>query len=348
MSKAWSAARRELESGPIAPVYVAIGEEEWGKRKFLALLKKKLVDPAMSEFNYDQFSAEEISGVAAADKAGVLPMMADRRLVVVEHCEKWKAADLKAMADYLKQVNEQTCLTLSFATADKRRKLFQSSSRQVRYLEFPRPKRWELGGYIRDLAEDMGLKLTREALDLVAELAGDDLPRVHRELDKLSLYKLGSNRIETEDVAALMGRTRQVTRWELNEHLGGRDLAGALMKMRDILDSGEEPIGLLSAINMCFKQLYAVKALLIKGVRAAAQIAQAIGVPPRIAEDLVKRQKSYTQYELRRIFSLMRETDDRLKSAGIDRRLLLDRLVCEALQPGPYSPPPLRRRAGVS
>jgi len=346
MSKAWKAAKQALLSGDIAPVYIVVGDEEWGKKKFLGLLKKQLVDPSMQDFNYDLLSAEDISGVDAVDKAGVLPMMADRRLVAVENCDKWKAADLKAAAGYLDQINDQTCLALFFNAADRRRKLFQSSSKKVRYLSFPRPRRWELAGYIRELAEDMDLKLSSEALALVAEMAGDDLSRVHRELDKLSLYKLGSNRIEGPDVAALLGRTRHVTRWELNEFLGARDLHGALVKIRDIMDSGEEAISLLSAINMFFKQLYAVKAMIVKGVRAPAQVGQALGVPPRIAETLIKQQRAFSQYELRRAFDLMRETDHRLKSYGMNRRLLLDRLVCEALTPGPLSPPSVRKRSG--
>ena len=344
MSKALAAVRREIEEGRIAPVYVVIGEEEWSRQKFIAALKKALVDPSMADFNFDQLSATAISGVDVIDRAEQLPMMADKRVVLVEDCVRWLQKDLEAITGYFDRINDKTCLVLLFETADRRRKIFQSKSKQVRFLEFPRPKRWELEGYIRELAGDMGLRLSADAALKVADLAGDDLALVHRELEKLGLFKLGSDRIDGDDVDRLMGRTRHVTRWELNEFIGKRDLHGALVKMHAILESGEDPISMLSTLNLCLKQLFVTKALLIHGVKDTGKIAQALGVPPRIAENLIRQQRAYSDCELRRSFKLLRDTDFRLKSSGMSRGLILDNFVCQVLSAGPLSPPRERRR----
>ncbi len=345
MNNSWKAAARDIEQGKIAPVYILTGEEDWARNKFLDQLQRKLIDPSLVDFNFDHLQAAEISGVAVSDKAATLPMMADRRLLVVEGCEQWVQKDLKAILAYIEKSNDSSCLALCFASGDRRKKIFSLRLPHVRYLDFPRPKRWELNGYIRDLALDMGLRLWEDAVALVAEMTGDDLERVHRELDKLSLYKLGSTEIEADDVAGLLGRTRQVTRWELNDFLANRDLAGALVKMNDILDSGEEPIGLLSTINMFLRQLFVVKVLMVKGVREPGRISQAVGVPPRVAETLMRQQAAFSDYELRQAFQLMKATDDRLKSAAMDRRLLLDHLVTQLVMTGAYSPPRQHKKA---
>ncbi|MDJ0838656.1 MAG: DNA polymerase III subunit delta [Acidobacteriota bacterium] len=338
-NKVYREAAREILDGKIPPVYLVIGDEQWSRGKFLDLIKKNLIDPDMADFNFDHLQATDVSGVHATDKAGQLPMMADRRLVVVEDCEKWKAKDQNAITKYLENPNEQACLVLLFNSADKRRKLFQSRSKAVRVLTFERPKPWELNDTIRDLARDMKLKLDDNAVALVADLAGDDLAKVSRELDKLSLYKLGSNEITAEDVEALMGRTRHVTRWELTDFIGTRNLPGALVKMHAILASGEDAIGLLSTVNMHLRRLFAVKAIMMKGIKDRNRIAQVIGVPPRIAGNLTEQQRTYSDVELRRAFVLMRETDVRLKSAAINKNLLLDHLLTQILSRGPYSPP---------
>ena len=343
MSKVWRTAEREIRDGRIAPVYLIVGDEAWGKKKFLDLLKSTVVDPSMSEFNFDQLQANETSAVAVIDKARVLPMMADRRMIVVDGCEQWKKKDQEALVRYFEEANEQCVLVLLFLAADQRTKLFRTRSPAVRRFDFLKPKRWELNEYIRDLTVEMKLKLNGEAIALVAEMVGDDLTQVHQELEKLSLYKMGSNEILPGDVTRLMGRTRHVTRWELNEYIGKRDLSGTLMKMHDILDSGEEPIGLLSAINLFIKQLLVVKALMVRGIRDQGTVARELGLPNRIAGILITQQKSYSGYELRRAFKLLKETDRRLKSAGMNRRLLLDHLLTQILAPGPLSPP---RRPG--
>ncbi len=344
MSKAWKSVARELEAGRVAPVYLAVGDEEWGRKKFLDLLKKTVVDPSMADFNFDQLHANEIKAVEVLDKAGQLPMMADRRLIFVEGCEAWKKTDLDAVTLYYDHVNEKTVLVLQFQAADQRKKIFRAKSPMVRRLDFLKPKRWELNDYIGDLVADMNLRMNREAVALIAEMVGDDLTKVHQELDKLSLYKMGSNEILAEDVAKLMGRTRHVTRWELNDFIGKRDLNGTLVKLNDILDSGEEPIGLLSAVNMYLKQLLVTKALMLKGIRDRGTVGRALGVPPRIAENLMAQQKSYSGPELRRAFKLMKETDHRLKSSRMNRRLLLDHLLTQILIPSPLSPPKRKGR----
>jgi len=343
MNKVFQQLAREIANGKIEPVYLVVGDETWSRGRLLDLLKKTLVDPDMAEFNYDLMQATAVSGVKATDQASQLPMMADRRLVIVEECEKWKVKDLDAVIRYLKEPNDQACLVLLFTSADKRRKLFSKKS-GARLIELNRPKPWELQGTIRDLAREMKLDLSDEAIVLVADLAGDDLAKVWRELDKLSLFKLGGGQITAEDVEALMGRTRHVTRWELNDFIGSRDLAGALIKMHAILDSGEEPIGLLSTVNMHLKRLFAIKALIRKGVKDNNRISQAIGVPPRIAGNLIDQQRAYSDWELRNAFRLMSETDLKLKSAAMNKSLLLDNLLTGIIPRGPLSPPVRRGR----
>jgi DNA polymerase III delta subunit len=140
-----------------------------------------------------------------------------------------------------------------------------------------------------------------------------------------------------------MGRTRHVTRWELDEFIGSRNLHGALVKLHDILASGEEPVGLLSTINLFMKRLFTVKALMVKGVRDPYQVGQALGVPGRIAEKIIRQQQAYSDPELRAAFVHLRDTDYRLKSAAMDRSLLLDHLLCRIIPPGPLSPPTAKR-----
>lgn len=335
--------KKEIEGGNIANSYVLRGDELWGKERFIEALKKAIVDPSMEDFNFDQLSATEIRGIEVTDKAAMLPMMTDRRLIVITDCNKWKEKDMKAINAYLAKPNESTILVLDGEGIDKRRKLFLHK-KTVRYLDFLRPKPWELERYIQDIVRERKLKLSGEAIALVAEMVGDDIAKVHSELDKLALYKLGTNEITPDDVAALMGRTRAVTRYELNDFIGNRDLAGSLMRVNDIISSGETAIGLLSSIGNYLRQLYQVKMIVSKGVNDRSQVGQIMGLPPNIAAKFISKQKSYSNPELRKALELLAQADYRLRSSRLSSRLVLDELICSILKPGPLSPPSIQKR----
>ena len=62
----------------------------------------------------EQLSAHEASGEDVAAACNALGLFTvERRLVVVEHVERWKAPDLKAIQDYLKQPSPTTVLALT-------------------------------------------------------------------------------------------------------------------------------------------------------------------------------------------------------------------------------------------
>lgn len=344
MNKELKATLAKIEQGQIASTYVIVGEDSWSRDKLIKELKLKLIDPSMADFNFEHLNAAENKGVAVVDKAGMMPMMAGKRMLVVDACDKWGANDQKALAEYLKDPVDSCCLVLCFESSDRRRKIFQSKHPAVLYLSFKQPRPWELPDYIRGLSAEKGLKPTPGAVAMIAEMAGEDLTRVFGELEKLSIYKMGEPKVDEDDVAALLGKTRHVTRWELGDFIGKRDLAGALRKAHEIMDGGEDPMSLLSVVNNQMKKLFAVKVIMTKGIRDKFQVAEAIGLPPKIAGDLMKAQSSYTMVELRAAFNLMRETDYRIKSVAMDRKLLIDHLLSQIIQPGDWSPPKFRSK----
>jgi len=141
-------------------------------------------------------------------------------------------------------------------------------------------------------------------------------------------------------VAQLLGRTRLVTRWELNDQLGNRDLSAALVKCQDIRDSGEDPISVLSTIHHFYRQMFLVKTLVGKGLRDHFKLAQLLRVPPKIAEKLLAQSRNYNLLELRRAIKQISETDSLLKGSGMNRDLILDNLLAQILGK--------RARVGVS
>lgn len=214
-----------------------------------------------------------------------------------------------------------------------------SSAKETLFQDFPKPKPWELKDAIRKLAQSKKLKISSGAADLLAELVGDDLFKVAGELDKLALFKMDSGDISADDVAALLGRTRLVTRWELNALVGARELGPAIAKSHDIQDSGEDPIGLLAALTSHLRQLLRLKGLMRSGLSDKFELAKAIHLPPKITGDLMTQQARFSDVELRLALRHAQTCDLKLKSSRLNKKLLIDHFLSAILETGPYSPP---------
>lgn len=331
----------DLKAGKLDPVYVLAGNEQWSRRKIIDALTRTVVDPSMADFNFERHSGKETKGRVVVDAAGTLPMMAERRLVIVDETEKWLKADWDALKAYAADPSESTCLLIDLGSAKLRP--WMNSLKTVTVIKVPRPKPWELADFIAQLAADQSLTLSREASEMLAEYAGDELEKVERDLEVLAIYKGGDGRIEGEDVAALLGRTRTVTQWELNELIGSRDLAGALIKTGDILASGHEPIALLAVLVRYVHQLWQVKALITAGVRQRTEIAQAIGLPPRVAGDLMTQQRRFSNVELRQAYQRLAASDVALKSSRLKRDLILSAAVTKLIHRERFAPPTTKR-----
>lgn len=82
--------RRALAKGPPAAAYYVHGTEAILKDEAVATLLDGLLDPGLRDFNLDLLSAQSLDPDQLGAVCSSLPMMADRRVVVVRDVEAWK------------------------------------------------------------------------------------------------------------------------------------------------------------------------------------------------------------------------------------------------------------------
>ena len=340
MTDSLALVQQQIQKNEIASVYVYSGQELWAKKRTTRALKKALVPEGMESFNFDHFYATDQQAVAVVDCCLTLSMMADRKLIYVEDCQKWDTKQRKVILEYMKSPCLDACLILDF-DVEKTGKFggfFRFKGKDTHFLEFKKPAPWELESYIGKLAESCGVVLDKNSTAILAEYTGDDIELMRRELEKLKLYKWGEDRIEVEDVEALTGRTRHVNRWELQKKIAGRDTAECLTKLQNILDSGETPIGLLSVLSRYIGQLLQVKALAANGIRDKYQLAREIHLPANIAGALLDEHPTFSAVELRNALKMSFESDDLLKGSRLRGGSVVSRLVASLLYQGVWSP----------
>ena len=74
---------RSLKKGDLAPVYYFHGPEDVLKDEAIRAILDQALDPGMRDFNFDQRSAGQVDPEELHSLCNTLPMLADRRAVVL-------------------------------------------------------------------------------------------------------------------------------------------------------------------------------------------------------------------------------------------------------------------------
>ena len=81
--QSFDAFSRLVKGGEIPPAVYLYGEEDVLKDEVVRAIVDRVIDPALRDFNYDQRSAGQVDPESVETLCNTLPMMADRRLVVI-------------------------------------------------------------------------------------------------------------------------------------------------------------------------------------------------------------------------------------------------------------------------
>ena len=117
----YDALLRSLPKGELAPVYYLHGPEDILKDEAIQAIVDRVLDPALRDFNFDQRSAGQLDPEAIFSLCTTLPMMADRRVVVLREVEGWKRKPKTraAFLAYLQRPAQETVVILVQSAAEE-------------------------------------------------------------------------------------------------------------------------------------------------------------------------------------------------------------------------------------
>ncbi len=88
----------QIKSGKPAPVYLIVGDDERGKDDIVHQFQT-LVPEDVRAFNLERLSALETDPASVVSIARTLPLLGDRRVIVVVRAERWLTSKRKAKAE---------------------------------------------------------------------------------------------------------------------------------------------------------------------------------------------------------------------------------------------------------
>jgi DNA polymerase III subunit delta len=331
---------RELKAGKVGPLYLLFGPEDYLRDVAArAVADAALKGAALREFNESAFSlasADVQQAIAAAEQ---LPMMGGRRVVRITDFSRkpprpsLREEDEEALERYVTRPVETSVVIFIADNLDKRLKLSKTLLDACQSVEFAALKDAELAAWARDRLKHLGAHADERALRQLVGLAGPSVRRVATELEKLATAALPDGVVTAELVDGLVGRSRELSNFELSDHLIARDRRRALATLRKILDDGAEPVMLLGLLASNFHRLALAKELMSRGA-PEQEVFRVVNMPFSQRKDFLATARRADAQELARRITRIAEADLAIKTSlggGGDRgsRLQLEMLVCE-------------------
>jgi DNA polymerase-3 subunit delta len=187
------------------------------------------------------------------------------------------------------------------------------------------------------------------ALDLFLEKIGTDTRQLVMEADKLMLYIGDRKEITPDDVRAITSSSAEAIAWDFTDALGERKLNEAIRILRQLIFQGEQPVGIMFAVENLYQNLMQYRAYLdhgwLKITGGYGANAVQWGQDPEMdklfaqlpsdprdshwfrTSKLAQQAKNYTADELYRCQRRMLKTHEQLVSSGVPQDLILEMLV---------------------
>ncbi|MFZ5623984.1 MAG: DNA polymerase III subunit delta [Gemmatimonadota bacterium] len=204
MAEPLDALRRTLANGAPPAAFYLHGAEDILKDEAVRVITDVLLDPSLRDFNLDQRSAASLHPDDIASLCYALPMMADRRVVIIRDVEQWKRRTRarSAMMAYLARPSPETVVVLVQGSPEP--EADGELARLCRSFEFEPVDADQAEAWVRERAARLQVSFAPGALEHLVRAAGPDLGRLTAELGKLEAWS-GGDPVTVDRVGELIG-----------------------------------------------------------------------------------------------------------------------------------------------
>ncbi len=217
--------RDALKRGVFDGAYYICGEDDFQKEDAMRQLIAAAIEPGMRDFNMEVRRAQEFDAKSLDAALSAVPMMSDRRVIVIRDASSLRKDARKVLERYLKKPASDVMVLLVEACGGK---TDTELTRSTTPLDFDSLTADRIPKWIAHYASTkFQTRITPEAADLLQSAAGTDLHQLVGELDKLASYTNGRE-ITESDVTAVVGVRRGETMADFLDQVAMRNAARAM------------------------------------------------------------------------------------------------------------------------
>lgn len=274
------------------PIYLYWGEDDFAMTQAITTLKQDNLDPNWIQFNFDKFIGDkEDSSLEALMQVMTPPFGSGDRLIWLFNtniCQNCSEELLTQLQRTIPQIPESTHFLLtSSKKPDGRIKSTKLINKYAKVIEFALISPWQteiLVKKVEEVAAEKRVKLTANAIKILASCVGNDSRLLSQELEKLAIYQ-GENKqpIDEETVKNLVNVSTQNS-LQLAQAILDRNIPLALELATDLITLNEPALRIVATLVGQFRTWAMVKTMIESGEKDEKKIAESADIsnPKRI------------------------------------------------------------------
>ena len=275
----YSAWIQQLDKGLVNGAYLCLVTEPFLWESMKKVILSDIVGEGLRDFNYDHMNFKEINRQELENALETMPMMADRRVVVLEDVPLEKdqvkkyEEELEALQGYLAKPNPSTLLFISFMGEKPfQGKIFKDMQVYLERVELTRLGPHELENFIVKNFQRSKLQVEKavveeiiRASDYLDQKSDATLYDVANMLDQVKGTEL-RGRVSLEAARGVIVRDIEDDIFRLMDAISYRDAATCLKLYRGFVALGQNEQQVFFMIVRQFRNLIGVKAIADKKI----------------------------------------------------------------------------------
>jgi len=289
-------AAKSTEAAPpapagVRPIYVVFGSDDGLRSRGLQKLLEQIgPDGSVSEFAGNAALADVL------DEVRTMPLLGDRRIVVVRDADAFITAHRETLEEFLATPIPTGTLVLEPKKWPSNTRLAKLVDKIGVAARCDPPDRKDLHAWLVRYAAKLGKQLSPAAAQAMRELIGDDEPAIClSEIEKLVTYVGDRPAIAVEDVQALVSPMRIEKIWGVTDAMADRDPSLAIALWEEVLAGDKEAqFRAVGGLAFGIRKLLRARRLLDRGV----PVGQALKEAGLWGDRAVPRAQAFTQQQL--------------------------------------------------
>ncbi len=325
-----------LKKGEFQPLYLLFGEENFLADRAKDEIIAAIVPEGMRDFNLNLFDGNDCDVARVRDALETLPMMAPMRLVVLVNAHELKDKEWDVLQPLIDSPPEGVAFVCSATKIDKRKRFWKRFLEVGVALECKRPYDNQIPDWIGFLADRHRVKFGSEAAAALQQVVGSNLSDLDGEIRKIAIYCGGQASkgsaagavvtASVDDVMKVASRVRLESVFDFADAVGRNDRVRALYCLANLLDQGQNEIGILALVARHVRILRAIIDGLKEGL-SGAKLAARAGVSPYFIRDYAEQAKVWSPKKIETTLEALFDTDRALKTSSVGSHIWLENFI---------------------
>ena len=309
---------KSIKNKELLPFYFFQGEEPYYIDTAIKAFENELLTEDEKAFGQTVIYGKDSTYAEIISLAQQVPMFGDINLIIVKEAQDlFLNADIEVfLTKYLENPVPTTTLVFGYKKKglDSRKKLTKTLKAKNMLFDSEPVREYNLAKWIAEHCNALKIKTAPNISHLLAEYLGNDLSRIHNELNKLQMLLPPDAVLDEALVEKHIGISKEYNVFELQNAIGAKD-QNKTYRIVYFMGKNPKTNPLVMTIGRLFDFFSKLMIYQLMSTENPQNITKELGINPFFLKDYAEASRNYPLKHVSKIISTLREAD--LKSKGL-------------------------------